>query len=381
MIAPNAQRPPFLPQVPIGRALVDPLSADALDRMWANVAPRLPRRAPGARRRRDRARHWVLVAVALGALVVFAFWHASKPQPAADLLLLADGSQFDRVAASAGAETRRFTDGSSLRVEAGEVVSLASTSREFVVLLERGRAHFHVVPGGPRRWIVELGLGRVEVVGTEFSVERQLDRAVIAVSHGKVLVRSTLLEDAVKAVGSGERVVLSTAERDTGEELRAAPSAGVELRPQHAAGRGGSTGGSLPPEPAAVDVVAALLHDADLARLERDFDRAARILERVVKEHPSDSRAALASYGHGVLAFRQLGRPEHAVLSFQRALALGAPRSLREDCYLAWVEVELGRGDRARANELFTRYLDEFPTGRHRLEMQRLLGIGSASSE
>jgi transmembrane sensor len=352
-----------------------------LDRIWVAVEARLPHRAADERHRGVSTRRWLLAAAALGALAVFAFWPASKPQPAADLLLLVDGSQFDRVAANVVAETRRFSDGSSLRVEAdGEVVSLASTPREFIVLLERGRAHFHVVPGGPRRWTIEVGLGRIEVVGTEFSIERRPERVIVAVNQGSVLVRSALLENAVKAVGPGERVVLGLTERDTNGALPAAPT-GEEGVPRQTVGPIGSHGGLETPEPPSTDVVGSLFDDADRARLARDFERAARILDRVANEHPADARAALASYGHGVLALRQLGRPDQAVASFRRALGLGAPRTLREDCYLGWLEAELGRGDRARANESFARYLDEFPKGTHRLEMQRLLGSDQARPE
>jgi hypothetical protein len=270
--------------------------------------------------------------------------------------------------------------------DGSEIVALASTGSEMVLLLQRGGAHFRIVPGGPQRWIVEAGIGRVEVVGTEFWVERQAQSLSVQVSRGQVLVRSTLLADGVRSVGPGESVLLDLldATRPENSSARPAPAPTAEVIGMPKPRDETSARAVVPAAPTrgpATDPVAALLHEADEARLHREFARAARILERVVNEHPRDSRASLSSYSRGVLQLRQLGQPERAASSFERALALGASRSLREDCYLAWLESELRRGGRERADELFARYLDEFPEGRHRQEMTRLIESDSPRPE
>jgi TolA-binding protein len=321
-----------------------------------------------------------LVPFAVLCLVVLRSWTRSSTTGP---LNLANGTRFERarVPENAPPDTERFMDGSTLRVHGGgEVVSLASTDRDVVLLLQRGKVELEVVPGGPRHWTVEVGLGRVEVVGTKFSVERQPERVSVQVQRGKVLVRSTLLDDGVRMAGPGDRVLLEAQRRKT----QSTPSATVAPIAPPAAREPVSITPSAPSVPTverAVNVVAGLLREADQARLDRDFEYADRLLGRIVDEHPSDARAALSSYSRGVLQLRQLRQPGLAAASFERALALGASRSLRQDCYLGWVEAALGLGQRQHAEELFARYLDEFPKGRHRQEMTRLLGREPARRE
>ena len=77
-----------------------------------------------------------------------------------------------------------------------------------------------------------------------------------------------------------------------------------------------------PPARAEVDVPAALLDSADDARLAGDAERATRLLRELVRNHPRDSRAPMASFTLGRIYLNDLGDPARAATAFARARAL-----------------------------------------------------------
>lgn len=81
-------------------------------------------------------------------------------------------------------------------------------------------------------------------------------------------------------------------------------------------------------EAAPEDVVEVLLASADEAWRAGDSGRAAVLLSELAAHHPDDARAGSALYVLGQLQLDVLGRPDAAVDSFERALALGVPDSL-----------------------------------------------------
>lgn len=305
-------------------------------------------------------------------------------------LLLDDGSTFSELVVSAERKSLRFADGSRIELSSNTTLTaLASTSTDMILMLKEGRARFSVVPGGPRRWIVELGFARVEVVGTVFTAERDAEEVRISVSRGAVLVRSALLVDEVQRVNAGDNLRLARRPVEELPALESAEPAASEPRPASSSdalepsSRSHSTSVtpqsvSQRPTTSAVEatppvVVDALLREADSARIAGDFSRAERVLARIVQERPDDSRAPLAAFSRGVLQLHRLGQPRHAITSFEQALALGASRSLREDCYLRWLEAEVRLGRAVEARTLLARYDDEFPRGRHHVAMARLV--------
>jgi hypothetical protein len=60
-----------------------------------------------------------------------------------------------------------------------------------------------------------------------------------------------------------------------------------------------------------------------------------------------------------------LGQAQSAALAFGKALALGIPRTLREDVRARLVEAYARSGDAVAARHAADAYLDEFPHGRH----------------
>jgi hypothetical protein len=65
--------------------------------------------------------------------------------------------------------------------------------------------------------------------------------------------------------------------------------------------------------------------------------------------------------------------------TFQRALSLTTSASLREDCYQRLIEAQLASGQRATAERNARRYEAEFPQGRHRDRLRRMVSSESQS--
>ena len=66
-------------------------------------------------------------------------------------------------------------------------------------------------------------------------------------------------------------------------------------------------------------------------------------------------------------------RPARAVAALNKALALGAPQSLREDVRARLVEAHARAGDQAAARSAGDAYRREFPAGRHAKTIESLL--------
>lgn len=355
---------------PLREALRDPVNDAAVARMWHAIEARQGR----ARRQRG----WILPAMAATVLAGLGALYAARPDPALlagpapeGPLLTAEKTEFvglDTV--GEGPRAQRFADGSVLEA-AGEtrIEGLAFTAHEVTLLLERGSVEVSVPPGGPRRWTIEAKLARVEVLGTRFSVTRSEERVEVAVSEGTVLVRSTLLPEGVRRLVAGQAVRIEDAPQ--AEPPKPTSSADPEAEP---------LGPVVPPRPSSAGgrptspatVVTELMRRADAARLAGDPALAELLLERVVRGSPRDPRAPLAAFTLGVIRMDRGDLPR-ALEAFRLSIALGAPATLQEDCYLRSVEAELrsSRPERARATS--EEYRRKFPAGRHRRALAALL--------
>ena len=198
------------------------------------------------------------------------------------------------VASGERARALRFEDGSVVELKAGsKLVPLRNDRRDFEMELERGLARFVVRPGA-RRWQVQLGVARVEVIGTIFSVERTPQKVVVAVERGSVRVLSSRFEHGQRALAAGEQLTL---------QLSNAPT------------------------------VSQLMQRADQARASGRPERAARALQRLLDLHPDDPQAPLAALLLGRIEMDQLHRPARAQEALRRALQLGLPQALRADVH------------------------------------------------
>lgn len=385
-------------QFPLKDMLRDPTEEPALRRIWERIDGKLP----DARRRRRRAVFGGLaLASAAACLAIVAIArHDAGP------LRFRDGRALAAVDAPAEGENVTnvaLSDGSSIELAAGaRFEPLESSGTTFLGVLQRGSAAFEVRPGGPRRWQVECGLATVEVVGTRFSCERGPGRLRVSVQRGTVVVRGERVADRARRLTAGESLDVFDApgapaasgvplpEAIAADDFAADAPADVALAPAPAAepvadarsswrelARGGHAAeafASLGAEGVRREArhlgVADLLALADVARLSGHPADAVAPLSRILTEFAHDPQAPLAAFALGRLELDALDRPRAAARALERALALGVPRSLREDVQARLVEAYVHAHDRTAARVAAEAYLREFPAGRHRAQIE-----------
>jgi hypothetical protein len=376
---------------PLRQLLKVELDEWAVLRLWAGIQERTAAKAARARQPwRNPLALWLSFSLALALAVDLRLWFhpdhdlGAHAKSAAGVLLTRDAQHFESLEAKADGPPARveFADGSSIEAATGtRVEGLAATPNEFVVLLRRGHARFSVTPGGPRRWLIETRNARVEVVGTVLSVESSDAGARVHVEEGTVLVRSPLLPDGVERVRAGQSLSIAApsdvkpaAASSPAEQLDRAgldPEAldarsldGLESRAEHRA--------SHPERPHPLRA-AELWERADEARRRRNAPLAAVLLERLLREYPNDSQAALGAFTLGVLQLDQLDRPALAAQRFRLALKLGINPRLRGSCYLRWARALQRAGDVAGARSVVSEYVEHYPRGAERLALEQLL--------
>jgi len=376
----------------VTRVLIDPVTEASLARVWRGVKKRRER-TPELRV----AVRWLLTGfvVSLSLMAAaFALWpRASRSVPvvASGALLLRDGKPLAPVESPEGGAAARMAlaDGSQILVDpGGRLEPLASSGSELVVRLVRGDAGFDVVPGGPRRWIVEAGIARVEVVGTRFHVARTAEGVRVRVERGIVLVRSARLPDGVARVEAGQEVdvraalVIGSSAVPAQSPLPPPSSSALRVsgpgwREEAARGRHAEAYALLGESGIEREAkLAASSEDlftlADVARLSGHPERARAPLERVLDVYPRDSRAALAAATLGRIEL-DLGQPSRAAHAFERALVIGPPLALEEDLRARLVESWARAGNPAAARATGEDYRRRFPNGRHLVDIERWL--------
>jgi transmembrane sensor len=379
--------------LPVGRLLVDPVNERHVSRMWRNITAK----RAATRGQAGLALRWAFVGVLFGTLVTLASVTLPRggpvaveaPAPAGPLRL-ADGSAFEVVdVAPSTSAFVRLADGSVIRVEpSGRIEPLASSATQFVLRLARGRAVFSVVPGGPRRWLVEAGIATIEVVGTEFSVSRSPDLVRVEVTHGIVLVRGDTLPDGVVRLVAAESVDVrpreTTAPRAPEPETRTPPERaprGAAAAPRwRSALAGGSYGDAyatlgaagLAGEAARSESVDDLFDLADVARLSGHPAEAVLPLKRLLSLHAGSSRAPIAALTLGRIEL-ELRQPRDASAHLEQALRLGVPKGLEEDALVRLVQAYSEAGDRAASKRVGEDYERRFPDGRRSAEVRTWL--------
>jgi transmembrane sensor len=380
-------------QFPLKDMLRDPTEEPALRRIWERIDGKLP----DARRRRRRVVFGGLAFASAAAClaIVAVARHDAGP------LRFRDGRALAAVDAPAGGGNVALSDGSSIELSAGaRFEPLESSGTTFLGVLQRGSASFEVRPGGPRRWQVECGLATVEVVGTRFSCEREPGRLRVSVQRGTVVVRGERVADRARRLTAGESLDVFAAPGAPAASVAPLPGEVVaedfaaeappDVEPVPVAeptgdarsswrelargGRAAEAFASLGAEGVRREArhlgVADLLALADVARLSGHPADAVAPLSRILNEFAHDPQAPLAAFALGRLELDALDRPRAAAKALERALALGVPRSLREDVQARLVEAYVHAHDRAAARVAAEAYLREFPTGRHRTQVE-----------
>jgi transmembrane sensor len=107
----------------------------------------------------------------------------------------------------------------------------------------------------------------------------------------------------------------------------------------------------------------ALMDAADAARLSGHPQNAVRYLASVVERHARSPVAPLAAFTLGRVYLDQLGQPDKAAASFERARRLSPHGSLAQDALAREVEALSKGGNAQKAHERAQEYLQRYPKG------------------
>jgi len=347
---------------PLHLELDDPASERELKALWTGVQRRRARTQARSQVRRG-ALLAIAAAFAVCALLLW-FW---QPGTSAGPLLL-DGHPVASLTASAK-QTADLSDGSQLELEAqARLEVLDNSAQTFGTALRAGTVVFDVKPGGPRRWTIDAGLASVEVVGTKFTVSRTAHSVAVSVDRGVVLVRGERVSDHVRRLSAGESLLVTES-----DPVRPTPTSGIsEASPPKPASP--ALRPSLPtPTPSALPSFDELLAAADVQRRGGELHAAESSLKSALANAPDSKRAALAAFTLGKLELDNLGNPGQAAAAFARAVSLGPPAAIAEDALARLVEAEGKAGQLEKARADASKYLSQFPNGRHDYAVRRWL--------
>jgi transmembrane sensor len=300
-----------------------------------------------------------------------------------------------------------LSDGSTVTLDpATSLGVLANDGRRFAVALARGRARFDVRPGGPRRWLVDGGLATVEVVGTDFTVERRPHELEVDVSRGVVMVHGDRVPDGTARLTAGDDLIVpdGTAVVPPAPPPAAPPpsiptttvSSPAPPPPPPSSSPSPSPPIAAPPKPTwrslardrryaeALALGERTISDGgasfddlmdlgDVARLAGQPAEALPLLERAIASFGSDRRVSFAAMTRGRVLADDLHEPARAADAFAQAIALGLPALLVEDAYVRLVEARVEAGDRAGARAAAHDYDARFPDGAERERIRRWL--------
>lgn len=342
---------------PIRALLQDDASEAELQRVWRGVKKR--RAAASSTPRVS----WI-AGVALASLLVL-FW-AVRPFSAAGKPLRDERGQALANLGAAVASSVRLTDGSRIELSSNaELEVLDNDGATFACALRRGRSLFDVVPGGPRRWRIDAGAVRVEVVGTRFSVERAEGRVSVAVERGTVIVRGERVPDGVQKLQAGGNLVI-----DLTEEAANAPASPPASAVTSQAPTVVPSASASDRSPLGKAASADLLRFADEERRKGNLPGAIQALRLAVDEGPADTRA-IAAFTLGKLLLDGENRPSEAKAAFRACLRLSPPAAVAEDARARLVEAEArgGAGEAARAAA--KDYERRYPNGRRLADVRR----------
>lgn len=365
---------------PIREVLDESVSEEAVQRVWKGVRRR--RSGGAAISWRLERRHWVMFASAALVMAV-ALWFVRAPSTAHGPLLEANGQVLNALGAEAESTTR-LNDGSRILLGPGAALEvLDNDESSFVCVLRRGRGTFDVKPGGPRRWRVEAGPVRVEVIGTRFTVDRNKARVSVDVDHGTVLVRGDRVPDGVQKLTAGSRLVIDANERPSVERAASAaplPAAvGTGSAPMVAASsadfstaKSSSAAVTAQSPSAKVD----LLQVADEQRRRGNLKGAIATLRSATSESGDSSRRAIAAFTLGKLLLDAAGRPAEAAQAFRSCLRLAPPAAIAEDAAARLVEALARSGSREAAQRSARDYERRYPSGRRLADVRRWASAG-----
>jgi transmembrane sensor len=396
----------------------------------------LVRRAPVLRARRLMRRRaaGVSITAALLLAVVSVKLRTERSSAGASIALLRtdSGRTFGSLEASQTSREIRLDDGSALTVQENTPLNVRQTDggRSVVLSMQRGAISTRLRPG--RQWRLELGAGLVVTavqlpLALELTHDAQRNTVVnvtegtatldqphaqgevlrqgqlfaqagahVELHRGETYRMSFVMPQIAVASPTNSAPVVAQTTPVTGQQLSTPTVAGTTT---HASGTttansrldrasqwrtlareqaydqaynalGSST---VATETARVESAEDLMTLADVARLSGHPSEAVAPLQRLLSTHGSDSNAPLAAFELGRIQLSSLRNPVAAAAAFERALSLGAPRSLEENAYVLLVDARVRAGDRAGAQDAANRYRERFANGARSADVQRAL--------
>jgi transmembrane sensor len=300
--------------------------------------------------------------------------------------------------ASAASMLGALPRGAPVRLADGSEATLASPDSQLFLEVNRaeqirlrlaaGTAHFEVVPNTQRQFSVLAGSIEVVVVGTAFDVQCAENRARVAVTHGKVRVRSAagvayvqageerwfepqrevLAEPHAERTNSSRALASTPAKREAGRRIEALPEETARSEWRRLNRRGDYQGAyALLERGAAVDDnLPALMEAADTARLTEHLDTAVRYLRRAVTDHRRDPATPLAAFTLGRLLLGQLDRPREAAEAFATVRELAPEGELAQDALAREVEAWSKAGQLEAAHVRAQLFVRNYPQSRRR---------------
>jgi transmembrane sensor len=124
-------------------------------------------------------------------------------------------------------------------------------------------------------------------------------------------------------------------------------------------------------ETASTSTVDDLLLLSDVARLSGHARDAVVPLERIVREHANDPRAALAAFTLGTMRLDVLDEPGAAAKNIALALRLSLPKALAQDAFARMTEAYSRAGQPEAARAAAVEYRTRFPDGRRSADVDR----------
>ena len=260
--------------------------------------------------------------------------------------------------------------------EHSRVRAVSLSGEELQVSLERGQVLAEVQPlPADHRFVVQTGFGRVEVVGTVFSVTLGLSSAEVVVQQGSVRVFEP--GQPTRTVKAGGSTVL----RGHAAAMAAAPAAPSAPRPGKAAAEAGQRSAVsrapvvLRAEP--IRSASERLAEARQLRMREEWQAAAQEYQALVRAFPDGPEAGAALVALGQIQLEYLIRPDDALASFGAYLAQWPQGSLAVEAAYGRLSALRALGREADEQRALQAFLERYPRSvQARMVRQRLRELG-----